>query len=70
MPDSESTPSYILLTLGVISFFAGAVWTYTGKAWDRFHGWVYRAEEPTRFWWEVSMYFLVGVLFIGIFLLN
>jgi hypothetical protein len=68
VPDSDPTPSYVLLTLGVISFFAAVVWTYKGKAWIRFHGWVYRAEEPIRFWWEVAMYYLVGVCFIGYFL--
>ena len=47
-PDSDSTPPYILLTLGVILFFAAALWTYAGKARIRFHGWVYGAEEPIR----------------------
>jgi hypothetical protein len=59
-------PPYIFLILGVISFSAAVVWTYTGKAWVRFDGWVYRAKEPKWFWWEVALYYLVGVLFIGI----
>ena len=61
-------PPYIFLILGVVSFSAAVVWTCTGKAWIRFHGWVYRAEEPNRFWLEVAMYYLGGVFFIGYFL--
>ena len=58
----------IYLILAVISFSAAAVWTYIGKAWTRFYGWVNRAEEPTDFWWVVAVYFLGGVLFIGVFM--
>jgi hypothetical protein len=58
----------IYLILAVISFSAAVVWTYIGKAWTRFYGWVYRAEEPTGFWWVVAVYFLGGVLFIGLFM--
>ena len=68
MPDCYS--HYIYLVLGVIAFCAAVVWTCTGKARTRFHGWVYRAEEPTTFWWVVATYYLGGVFFIGIFLLR
>ena len=61
-------PPYSLLIFGFIFIFAAVVWTYTGKAWVRFHGWVYRAEKPTRFWWEVAMYYFVGIGLIGYFL--
>ena len=59
---------YFQLIFGVISFSAAVVWTCTGKAWARFHGWVYRAEEPTDFWGTVAMYYLIGVFLIGYFL--
>jgi len=61
-------PPSILLILGIISFSAGVVWTCTGKAWVRFHGWVHRATEPTWFWWSVALYYLCGVALIGYFL--
>jgi hypothetical protein len=64
---SRPTP-YVLLIAGVISFSAAVVWTCTGKAWIRFHGWVYRAEEPNRFWLEVVGYYLGGAVFIGAFM--
>jgi hypothetical protein len=58
----------IFLILGIISIFAATVFTFSGKAWVRFSGWVYRAKEPGWFWWEVALYYLVGVWFVGYFL--
>jgi hypothetical protein len=51
----------MLLIVGLISIFAAAVFTYTGKVWVRFNGWVYRAKEPRSFWGEVAAYFVVGL---------
>jgi len=59
---------YYFLILGISSFSAAVVWTCIGKARARFSGWVYRAKEPTQFWWLVAMYYLGGVFFIGTFL--
>src|ERR1035438_6236113 len=59
---------YIFLFLGVASILAAVIWTYTGRVWVRFNGWVYRAKEPRSFWGEVAAYYLVGVCFIGYFL--
>jgi len=38
----------------------------TGKTFYR--GLVYRAKDPSEFWWLVTIYFLGAVLFIGHFL--
>jgi hypothetical protein len=61
-------PPHIFLILGGLSVCAAAVFTCTGKVWVRFNGWVYRAEEPGWFWWEVAVDYLIGVCFIGYFL--
>jgi hypothetical protein len=61
-------PPHIFLILGVISISAAAVFTFTGKVWVRFNGWVYRTKEPRAFWGEVAAYYFVGVCFIGCFL--
>jgi len=61
-------PPYIFLILGVISISAATVFTYTGKVWVRFNGWVHRAKEPRAFWGNVASYYLVGVCFIAYFL--
>ena len=59
-------PPYVLFTVGMVFLLAAGVYTYTGKAWIRFHGWVYRAEKPKRFWLEVVTYFLLGLGLIGL----
>ena len=66
--DSLLEPPYIFLILGVISTSAAVVFTGMGKVWVRLNGWVYRAKEPKWFWWQVALYYLGGVWFIGYFL--
>jgi hypothetical protein len=66
--NSHSNSPYTLLILGCASFCAAVVWTCTGKARTRFHGWVYRTQEPIVFWLVVATYYLGGILFVGIFL--
>ncbi len=69
MPNLRSQlPPYILLTIGMITISCGCFFAYRGRAWTRFHGWVYRAKEPKWFWWQVALYFLCGVGVIGYFL--
>ena len=53
------------LILGILSVSAATVFTCMGKVWVRFSGWLYRAEEPGWFWWNVALYYLVGAFFIG-----
>jgi hypothetical protein len=61
-------PPYIFLILGVIFISVATIYTYMGKVWVRFNGWVYRAEKPGTFWAEVALYHLGGLWFIGCFL--
>jgi hypothetical protein len=58
----------ILLAFGMFALFLAMVYTYTGKAWTRFHGWVYRAKEPKQYWIEVATYYLGGVGLIVLYL--
>jgi hypothetical protein len=58
------------LTFGIFLLFLAVVYTYTGKAWVRFHGWVYRADRPKRYWLEVVMYYIADIALIGLFLYN
>jgi hypothetical protein len=70
MPDLYSLfePPYFFLIIGGLFLSAAVFWIYTGKAWVRFNGWVYRAKEPKWFWWQVVVCFLGGVGFIARFL--
>jgi hypothetical protein len=54
-------------TFGMFLVLLGTVYTYTGKAYVRFQGWVYRAKEP-KCYWEVVTYYLLGIGLIGLFL--
>jgi len=65
---SRQSPPYILLILGFVLLFGAVVSTCTGVTLARPRGLVYRAKDPSDFWWVVTIYFLGGVLFIGIFL--
>jgi H+/Cl- antiporter ClcA len=70
MPNLNSPPKlpFFFLILGVISMLAAAAFTYMGRAWVRFSGWVYRAKEPRWFWWQITLYYFVGIWFVGYFL--
>lgn len=67
MPDLFSDPPYILLILGFALFFGAVVSMCTGRTLARFRGLVYRAKDPSEFWWLVAIYFLGAVLFIVLF---
>ena len=56
------------LLIGIIILVMAAVFTLSGETSERYHGVVYRAEEPKRFWWDVVLYFLAGLFFIGVHL--
>lgn len=65
MSDSDLKMPFILFIVGGALFFLGLYSTSTGRAWERYRGWVYRAEKPIRFWWNVAVYYLAGVCLIG-----
>jgi hypothetical protein len=61
-------PQYRFPLIGIILLVIAVLFRLTGETIERFHGVVYRAEEPNRFWWNVATYYLGGVFFIGLFL--
>lgn len=54
---------YLIFGFIVVSFAVHE--TLSGRAWVRFHGWVYRANEPIAYWWTVAIMFLIGLFLIG-----
>jgi hypothetical protein len=58
------------LAIEIASFLGAVVSTCAGKTLARGSGWIYRAKEPDVFWWAVAMYYLRGVLFIALYLLD
>ena len=69
MTDSNPSlaPPYLFLIFGAALISAAVVFSYIGKVWVRFHGWVYRAERPVRFSCEVAAYCLGGILLIAVY---
>jgi len=39
----------------------------TGETLERYRGIVRRDEDPKRYWWDVVMWFLFGLFFIGLY---
>jgi len=68
MPDWYSHHAYLII--GVSIFIGAVVSTYAGKTSARTSRWIYRAEEPSTFWWVVVMYYLGAFFFVGLYLLN
>ena len=58
------------LLIGIVLLLMAAVFTLTGETVERYHGMVYRTEEPKRFWWDVALFYLGGIFFIALYLLN
>ena len=61
------SPPYGLVLGGFALIVIGAVYTYTGKANARFHGWIYSVDDPKGFWLEVGALCLFGLGLIGLF---
>jgi amino acid permease len=55
------------LFVGALILCLATIWISIGKAWTRFHGWVYRTEDPKQFWECVVGYYLSGILVIFYF---
>jgi membrane protease YdiL (CAAX protease family) len=55
------------LLIGIALLVATAVFTLSGETLERNRGIVYHAKEPKRFWWDVVLYFIAGLFFIGLY---
>jgi hypothetical protein len=69
MPDwwsRQIQSPYVFLTLGVIFSSLSVLWICTGKASTRYR-WVYRIQEPQKFWRVIAIYLVGSALFFGIF---
>ena len=56
------------LLIGIFLLVVTAIFVVSGETLERYHGIVLRTKEPKRFWWDVVMYFLGGLFFIGLYL--
>jgi predicted cation transporter len=56
------------LLVGIVLLAVTAVFTLSGETLERYNGVVSRAQDSKRFRWNVVMYFLAGLFFIGLYL--
>lgn len=56
------------LLIGIILLLIVLASTLTGETLEGRHGFVDRSKEPKRFWWNVVIYFLGGLFFIGLYI--
>ena len=61
------SPRYGLLAGGIVLIALGVLYTCTGKAYARFHGTIYRADDPKGFWLKVASSYLFGLAMIELF---
>jgi hypothetical protein len=58
------------LLVGIVLLVMSVVFTLTGESLERYGGIVSRAEEPKRFRWNVAFFFLGGIFFIALILVQ
>jgi hypothetical protein len=54
-----------MLLAGIALIVIGAVYISMGKAYARFRGWVYRADDPKGYWLAVASYLVGGAVLIA-----
>lgn len=57
----------LFLLLGIMLLLMVIASMLTGESFEGRYGFVYRAEEPKRFWWNSVFYVVVGVFLIGLY---
>lgn len=62
-------PPYTVFDFGIFLLFLAALYTDIGKVYVRYSGWVNRADDPKRYWFNVAAYYLLGAVLIVIFFL-
>jgi hypothetical protein len=58
----------ISLILAVVLIGMALISTVTGVCLVKYQGIVMRATDPKTFWQNVAMYYLLGILFLGLYL--
>ena len=61
---------FTLFSFGMVLLVLATVYTFIGRVYVRFSGWVYRADEPKRYRFEIAMYYLAGMVCIVLYLVK
>ncbi len=60
----NAPPGFGLFITGVIFLVLAIGGTFSGETLDRFHGWIYRTDDPQKFRSMLFGYYAVGGYFI------
>jgi ABC-type microcin C transport system permease subunit YejB len=56
------------LILGTVLMAMALIFTLTGRCLVKYQGIVNRDKDPKTFWQNVAVYYLLGLLFLGLYL--
>jgi hypothetical protein len=59
---------HTFLVLGTVLFGLASIFTLTGKCLVKYRGIINRAEDPKTFWQNIALYFLLGLICLGLYL--
>jgi hypothetical protein len=56
------------LILGTVLMVMALIFTLTGRCLVKYQGIISRADDPKTFWQNVALYYLLGLLCLGLYL--
>ena len=59
---------HTFLILGTVLMVMALIFTLTGECLVKYQGIIKRAEDPKTFWRSVAVYYLLGLLCLGLYL--
>jgi hypothetical protein len=59
---------HTFLMLGTVLVAVALIFTLTGRCLVKYKGIISRAKDPKGFWQGVAEYYLLGLLFLGLYL--
>jgi ABC-type microcin C transport system permease subunit YejB len=59
---------HMALILGTVLMAMALIFTLTGRCLVKYQGIVNRDKDPKTFWQNVAVYYLLGLLFLGLYL--
>ena len=59
---------HTFLILGTVLMVMALIFTLTGRCLVKYEGIIHRAKGPKTFWQNVALYYLLGLLCLGLYL--
>ncbi len=59
---------HTFLILGAVLMVLALIFTLTGRCLVKYQGIIDRAKDPRTFWQSVAVYYLLGLLCLGLYL--